>query len=98
MTICANCIAAGRSITEDVPEGALALGRSRQVTKPGWVAAKKPQKRRVADRPDRISIPISGNATKIFVKSGMFFAAQKPALNHHVMTPNHHEKTTDLPS
>ncbi|HEY1993757.1 MAG TPA: DapH/DapD/GlmU-related protein, partial [Edaphobacter sp.] len=34
-------IAAGSSITEDVPDGALALGRSRQVTKPGWVAAKK---------------------------------------------------------
>src|SRR6266478_552381 len=34
-------IAAGSSITEDVPEGALALGRSRQVTKPGWVAAKR---------------------------------------------------------
>ena len=33
--------AAGSSITEDVPEGALALGRARQVTKPGWVAAKK---------------------------------------------------------
>jgi bifunctional UDP-N-acetylglucosamine pyrophosphorylase/glucosamine-1-phosphate N-acetyltransferase len=34
-------VAAGSSITEDVPEGALALGRSRQVTKPGWVAARK---------------------------------------------------------
>jgi bifunctional UDP-N-acetylglucosamine pyrophosphorylase / glucosamine-1-phosphate N-acetyltransferase len=34
-------IAAGSCITEDVPEGALALGRSRQTTKPGWVAAKK---------------------------------------------------------
>jgi bifunctional UDP-N-acetylglucosamine pyrophosphorylase / glucosamine-1-phosphate N-acetyltransferase len=34
-------IAAGSSITEDVPEGALALGRARQVTKPGWVAARK---------------------------------------------------------
>jgi len=34
-------IAAGSAITEDVPEGALALGRSRQTTKPGWVAAKK---------------------------------------------------------
>ena len=34
-------IAAGSSITEDVPEGALALGRSRQITKPGWVAARK---------------------------------------------------------
>jgi bifunctional UDP-N-acetylglucosamine pyrophosphorylase / glucosamine-1-phosphate N-acetyltransferase len=34
-------IAAGSSITEDVPDGALALGRSRQVTKSGWVAARK---------------------------------------------------------
>jgi bifunctional UDP-N-acetylglucosamine pyrophosphorylase/glucosamine-1-phosphate N-acetyltransferase len=34
-------VAAGSCITEDVPEGALALGRSRQVTKEGWAAAKK---------------------------------------------------------
>jgi bifunctional UDP-N-acetylglucosamine pyrophosphorylase / glucosamine-1-phosphate N-acetyltransferase len=34
-------IAAGSSITENVPEGALALGRSRQTTKPGWAAAKR---------------------------------------------------------
>jgi bifunctional UDP-N-acetylglucosamine pyrophosphorylase/glucosamine-1-phosphate N-acetyltransferase len=34
-------VAAGSCITEDVPEGALALGRSRQVTKEGWVAARK---------------------------------------------------------
>ncbi len=34
-------IAAGSCITKDVPAGALALGRSRQVTKPGWVAARK---------------------------------------------------------
>jgi len=34
-------IAAGSCITEDVPPGALALGRSRQTTKPGWAAAKK---------------------------------------------------------
>lgn len=34
-------VAAGSCITEDVPEGALALGRSRQVTKQGWAAAKK---------------------------------------------------------
>jgi bifunctional UDP-N-acetylglucosamine pyrophosphorylase/glucosamine-1-phosphate N-acetyltransferase len=34
-------IAAGSSITEDVPEGALALGRSRQVTKLGWAATRK---------------------------------------------------------
>jgi bifunctional UDP-N-acetylglucosamine pyrophosphorylase/glucosamine-1-phosphate N-acetyltransferase len=42
VTIAAGAyVAAGSSITEDVPEGALALGRSRQVTKPGWVAARK---------------------------------------------------------
>jgi bifunctional UDP-N-acetylglucosamine pyrophosphorylase / glucosamine-1-phosphate N-acetyltransferase len=34
-------IAAGSSITEDVPDGALALGRSRQTNKPGWVAERK---------------------------------------------------------
>ena len=34
-------VAAGSCITEDVPEGALALGRSRQVTKDGWVTKKK---------------------------------------------------------
>jgi bifunctional UDP-N-acetylglucosamine pyrophosphorylase/glucosamine-1-phosphate N-acetyltransferase len=39
-------IAAGSSITEDVPEGALALGRSRQTNKPGWVAARKAAKQR----------------------------------------------------
>jgi bifunctional UDP-N-acetylglucosamine pyrophosphorylase/glucosamine-1-phosphate N-acetyltransferase len=37
-------IAAGSSITEDVPADALALGRSRQVTKPGWVTARKAAK------------------------------------------------------
>ena len=34
-------IAAGSSITADVPPGALALGRSRQVVKEGWAARKK---------------------------------------------------------
>jgi bifunctional UDP-N-acetylglucosamine pyrophosphorylase/glucosamine-1-phosphate N-acetyltransferase len=34
-------VAAGSCITESVPEGALALGRSRQTTKPGWVSARK---------------------------------------------------------
>ena len=34
-------VAAGSCITEDVPAGALAFGRSRQVTKPGWVAKRK---------------------------------------------------------
>jgi len=34
-------IAAGSCITKEVPEGALALGRSRQVTKEGWAARRK---------------------------------------------------------
>ena len=37
-------VAAGSCITDDVESGALALGRSRQVTKPGWAAARKSQK------------------------------------------------------
>ncbi|HET7753161.1 MAG TPA: DapH/DapD/GlmU-related protein, partial [Anaeromyxobacteraceae bacterium] len=37
-------VAAGSTLTDDVPPGALALGRSRQVTKEGWVAAKKASK------------------------------------------------------
>jgi bifunctional UDP-N-acetylglucosamine pyrophosphorylase / glucosamine-1-phosphate N-acetyltransferase len=39
-------IAASSCITEDVPEDALALGRSRQVTKPGWARTRKPQSRK----------------------------------------------------
>jgi bifunctional UDP-N-acetylglucosamine pyrophosphorylase/glucosamine-1-phosphate N-acetyltransferase len=34
-------VGAASCITEDVPAGALALGRNRQVTKPGWVSARK---------------------------------------------------------
>ena len=34
-------VAAGSCITEDVPQDALALGRSRQVIKPGWSAARR---------------------------------------------------------
>jgi len=37
-------IAAGSCITENVPADALALGRSRQTTKPGWVSARKAAK------------------------------------------------------
>ena len=38
-------IAAGSVITEDVPDHALALGRARQVIKPGWVAKRKKKKK-----------------------------------------------------
>jgi bifunctional UDP-N-acetylglucosamine pyrophosphorylase/glucosamine-1-phosphate N-acetyltransferase len=38
-------IAAGSCITEDVPADALALGRSRQVTKTGWVSRKRVESR-----------------------------------------------------
>jgi bifunctional UDP-N-acetylglucosamine pyrophosphorylase / glucosamine-1-phosphate N-acetyltransferase len=34
-------VAAGSSITDDVPEGALAIARGRQVNKEGWVARKR---------------------------------------------------------
>lgn len=34
-------VAAGSSIVEDVPPGALAITRGRQINKPGWVAKKK---------------------------------------------------------
>jgi bifunctional UDP-N-acetylglucosamine pyrophosphorylase/glucosamine-1-phosphate N-acetyltransferase len=34
-------VAAGSSITDDVPEGALALGRARQTTKEGWAAQRR---------------------------------------------------------
>jgi bifunctional UDP-N-acetylglucosamine pyrophosphorylase/glucosamine-1-phosphate N-acetyltransferase len=34
-------VAAGSSITEDVPEGALAIARGKQVNKQGWVEKKK---------------------------------------------------------
>jgi bifunctional UDP-N-acetylglucosamine pyrophosphorylase/glucosamine-1-phosphate N-acetyltransferase len=34
-------IAAGSTITEDVPADALALGRARQVTKPGWARERR---------------------------------------------------------
>lgn len=37
-------VAAGSCITESVPAESLALGRSRQVTKEGWVAARKARK------------------------------------------------------
>lgn len=37
-------IAAASCITEDVPAEALALGRTRQITKPGWVTARKAAK------------------------------------------------------
>jgi bifunctional UDP-N-acetylglucosamine pyrophosphorylase / glucosamine-1-phosphate N-acetyltransferase len=37
-------IAAGSTVTESVPPGALALGRAKQVTKEGWVARRQAEK------------------------------------------------------
>jgi len=37
-------VGAGSSITDDVPPGALAVGRGRQVNKEGWVEKKKSKK------------------------------------------------------
>ncbi|MFZ5469683.1 MAG: bifunctional UDP-N-acetylglucosamine diphosphorylase/glucosamine-1-phosphate N-acetyltransferase GlmU [Myxococcota bacterium] len=39
-------IGAGSTVTEDVPPGALALSRVKQVNKPGWVARKGKQKKK----------------------------------------------------
>ena len=36
--------AAGSTITEDVPENSLGIGRARQVNKVNWVLKKKPYK------------------------------------------------------
>jgi bifunctional UDP-N-acetylglucosamine pyrophosphorylase/glucosamine-1-phosphate N-acetyltransferase len=38
-------VAAGSAVTEDVPAHALALGRARQVVKPGWAKARTPRRR-----------------------------------------------------
>jgi bifunctional UDP-N-acetylglucosamine pyrophosphorylase/glucosamine-1-phosphate N-acetyltransferase len=50
-------IAAGSSITEDVPAGALAISRGRQVNKEGWAAKKKAmqaaEKARLAEQKTR---------------------------------------------
>ena len=39
-TVDGSVWAAGSSITNDVPDGALGIGRTRQTNKPGWVAAR----------------------------------------------------------
>jgi bifunctional UDP-N-acetylglucosamine pyrophosphorylase / glucosamine-1-phosphate N-acetyltransferase len=36
-------VGAGSTITEDVPADALALGRSRQITKDGWAGDRRQQ-------------------------------------------------------
>jgi bifunctional UDP-N-acetylglucosamine pyrophosphorylase/glucosamine-1-phosphate N-acetyltransferase len=38
-------VAAGSSITEDVPEDALGIARSKQTTKPGWAAARRARRK-----------------------------------------------------
>jgi len=43
-------VAAGSCITEDVPAGALAFGRSRQVTKQGWATARRAARAVARDR------------------------------------------------
>lgn len=43
-------VAAGSTITEDVPKDALALGRARQVTKPGWAARRRERQAREKSR------------------------------------------------
>jgi bifunctional UDP-N-acetylglucosamine pyrophosphorylase/glucosamine-1-phosphate N-acetyltransferase len=42
-------IGAGSCITKDVPAGALAVGRSRQITKEGWAEARRAQQQKKKD-------------------------------------------------
>ena len=44
-------VAAGSSITADVPAGALGIARGRQENKPGWAAARQAQRRAAAAKP-----------------------------------------------
>ncbi len=46
-------VAAGSCITDDVPAGALALGRSRQVTKQDWATRKRAKAGAALDQPQR---------------------------------------------
>ena len=50
-------VAAGSTVTESVPPGALALGRAQQVTKEGWVA------RRQAEKQNRGAAGVRAGAT-----------------------------------
>jgi bifunctional UDP-N-acetylglucosamine pyrophosphorylase/glucosamine-1-phosphate N-acetyltransferase len=42
-------IAAGSCITKDVPAGSLAVGRAHQITKEGWVAARRARQKKEAE-------------------------------------------------
>jgi bifunctional UDP-N-acetylglucosamine pyrophosphorylase/glucosamine-1-phosphate N-acetyltransferase len=46
-------IGAGSCITKDVPPGALAVGRSRQFVKEGWVGARSAQKKTLDQKPNK---------------------------------------------
>ena len=43
-------VGAGSCITKDVPEGALAVGRARQITKEGWAAARRAKRQGPGNR------------------------------------------------
>jgi bifunctional UDP-N-acetylglucosamine pyrophosphorylase/glucosamine-1-phosphate N-acetyltransferase len=46
-------VGAGSTVTEDVPPGALALGRARQVVKPGWAARRRAAERERAEQVEK---------------------------------------------
>jgi bifunctional UDP-N-acetylglucosamine pyrophosphorylase/glucosamine-1-phosphate N-acetyltransferase len=50
-------VAAGSTLTDDVPPGALALGRARQSTKEGWVAAQAARRAAAAGAPQDQGTP-----------------------------------------
>jgi bifunctional UDP-N-acetylglucosamine pyrophosphorylase/glucosamine-1-phosphate N-acetyltransferase len=57
-------IAAGSVVTDNVPEDTLALGRARQVTKPGWPSQRKAGKKQdVAGSGKQEASPLNGDDT-----------------------------------
>jgi bifunctional UDP-N-acetylglucosamine pyrophosphorylase / glucosamine-1-phosphate N-acetyltransferase len=50
-------LAAGSTLTESVPAGALAFGRARQVTKEGWVAARKATQEKAKQEKEKAPAP-----------------------------------------
>jgi bifunctional UDP-N-acetylglucosamine pyrophosphorylase / glucosamine-1-phosphate N-acetyltransferase len=53
-------VAAGSTVTDAVPPGALALGRARQTTKEGWVAARQAAKAAKAQGQQPAAAPAGG--------------------------------------
>ena len=63
-------VAAGSAVTEDVPPGALALGRARQVTKEGWVERRNAARKEAAQAQARRRPPPARRAARRAARRG----------------------------